>query len=135
MRGLDLRLMRSPGVWAVIWAIALLSGANLYFFTSLLLQYRFDDPITFIAIIMCVPEAAALVGCFVSGWAASRYGAPITAAVCILLAGLGALLSRGKTGPAFDPQPDLSASGFRVVRLLAERDGLRFVEGLKSRDV
>ena len=72
---------------AVIWAIALLSGANLYFFTSLLLQYRFNDPITFIAIIMCIPEAAALVGCFVSGWAASRYGAPRTAAVCILLAG------------------------------------------------
>ena len=105
MRGLDLRLMRSPGVWAVIWAIVLLSGANLYFFTSLLLQYRFDDPITFIAIIMCIPEAAALVGCFVSGWAASRYGALITAAVCILLAGLGALLSVtvGATATIYHP--------------------------------
>ncbi len=50
-------------------------------------------------------------------------------------AGLSALLSRSPSGPAFDATPSLQAEGFRSVRLLAERDGFRFVEGMKSREV
>lgn len=48
--------------------------------------------------------------------------------------GLGALLTRARSGPPFDPQPSLQADGFKSVRLLAEREGLRFVEGIKARD-
>lgn len=33
-------------------------------------------------------------------------------------------------GPGYDVAPDLSAAGFRPVRVLAERDGFRFIEGL-----
>ncbi len=47
--------------------------------------------------------------------------------------GIAAMLGRGATGPAFDATPSLEAGGFRIVRLLAERDGLRFVEGMKAR--
>lgn len=47
--------------------------------------------------------------------------------------GLSALLGRGPTGPAFDATPALEGGGFRFVRLLAEREGLRFVEGMKAR--
>ena len=47
--------------------------------------------------------------------------------------GLGALLSRTKSGPPFDPTPSLEADGFRSVRKLAEREGLIFVEGVKPR--
>ena len=32
--------------------------------------------------------------------------------------------------PAYDVQPDLNAAGFKPVRVLAERDGFRFIEGL-----
>lgn len=49
-------------------------------------------------------------------------------------AGLGALLSPSRGGPAFDPAPALAADGFRSPRTLAERDGLVFVEALKPRD-
>ena len=87
LRGLDLRLLRSPGAWLVVFAIMLLAGANLYFFTSLLIQYRFFDPVIFVAILLSAPELCALAGCFVSGWAATRWGAPITSAVWMLLAG------------------------------------------------
>ena len=45
--------------------------------------------------------------------------------------GLGALFTRAQSGPPFDPQPSLEADGFRFVRLLGEREGLVFVEGLK----
>ena len=50
--------------------------------------------------------------------------------------GLAALLSRGE--PQAEPPPSatllsaLEAAGFRPVRLLAEREGYRFIEGLKG---
>lgn len=48
-------------------------------------------------------------------------------------AGLTAMLGRGSTAPAFDPTPALNAGGFRFVRTLGEREGLRFIEGVKPR--
>jgi ubiquinone/menaquinone biosynthesis C-methylase UbiE len=47
--------------------------------------------------------------------------------------GLAAMLGRGATGPVADPSPVLEAGGCRFVRLLGEREGLRFVEGMKAR--
>jgi ubiquinone/menaquinone biosynthesis C-methylase UbiE len=47
--------------------------------------------------------------------------------------GLGASFSRSPEVPALDPTPALQADGFRTVRLLAERDGLIFYEGMKPR--
>jgi ubiquinone/menaquinone biosynthesis C-methylase UbiE len=51
--------------------------------------------------------------------------------------GLGAVLSRTQSGPAFvasgDASKALEADGFRSVRTLAEREGLVFVEGIKPR--
>jgi ubiquinone/menaquinone biosynthesis C-methylase UbiE len=47
--------------------------------------------------------------------------------------GLAALFVRSSGGPVFDAEPSLQAGGFRTVRTLAERDGLRFVEALKPR--
>ena len=47
--------------------------------------------------------------------------------------GLGALFTRAQSGPRFDPTPLLTADGFRSVRVLAERDGLVFVEALMPR--
>ena len=46
--------------------------------------------------------------------------------------GLGAIFTRAQSGPSFDAQPSLEADGFRFVRLLGEREGLKFVEGVKS---
>ena len=48
--------------------------------------------------------------------------------------GLSAVLGRGPKGPAFDATPALEAGGCRFVRLLGEREGLRFVEGTKARN-
>ncbi|MEQ1907956.1 MAG: methyltransferase domain-containing protein [Vicinamibacterales bacterium] len=47
--------------------------------------------------------------------------------------GLSALLRRGSTAPVFDTMPALEAGGCRFVRVLGEREGLRFVEGIKAR--
>ena len=48
--------------------------------------------------------------------------------------GLGALITRAESGPPFDAGPILQADGFKAVRVLAEREGLVFVEGLKPRE-
>jgi ubiquinone/menaquinone biosynthesis C-methylase UbiE len=47
--------------------------------------------------------------------------------------GLAALLARGPAGPRTDPAPLLAAEGFNTPRVLAERDGLIFVEAVKPR--
>jgi ubiquinone/menaquinone biosynthesis C-methylase UbiE len=47
--------------------------------------------------------------------------------------GLGALFSRGSNAPPFDPASSLEADGFKMVRTLAEREGLVFVEGVKPK--
>ncbi|MFN7980351.1 MAG: methyltransferase domain-containing protein [Vicinamibacterales bacterium] len=47
--------------------------------------------------------------------------------------GISALLGRRGAAPAFDATPALEAGGCRFVRLLGEREGLRFVEGIKAR--
>jgi ubiquinone/menaquinone biosynthesis C-methylase UbiE len=47
--------------------------------------------------------------------------------------GLAALLSRGPSSPRYDSAPLLAKAGFKSVRTLAERDGLVFVEAIKSR--
>jgi ubiquinone/menaquinone biosynthesis C-methylase UbiE len=52
--------------------------------------------------------------------------------VAVPRGGLGALFTRAQSGPSFDPQPSLTADGFRFVRVLGEREGLKFVEGVKT---
>ncbi|MBS1819521.1 MAG: methyltransferase domain-containing protein [Acidobacteria bacterium] len=47
--------------------------------------------------------------------------------------GLAALLG-GNKGPLFDAEPALKAGGCRFVRVLGEKEGLRFVEGTKARN-
>lgn len=46
--------------------------------------------------------------------------------------GLGAALSK-QAPPSADPTPALQANGYRTVRVLAERDGCIFYEGMKPR--
>jgi SAM-dependent methyltransferase len=52
-------------------------------------------------------------------------------------AGIGKLLARGPSGPSFAASGEanavLGANGFGIVRTLAEREGLVFVEGIKPR--
>jgi ubiquinone/menaquinone biosynthesis C-methylase UbiE len=47
--------------------------------------------------------------------------------------GLAGLLARAPQVSAWDVEPILQANGFKSVRTLAERDGLRFVEAVRPR--
>lgn len=46
--------------------------------------------------------------------------------------GIAALFG-GAKGPLFDAEPSLKAGGCKFVRVLGEKEGLRFVEGTKAR--
>jgi SAM-dependent methyltransferase len=46
-------------------------------------------------------------------------------------AGLAALFARARPAPRFDPTSALQSGGCKAVRVLAEREGLVFVEGMK----
>ena len=41
------------------------------------------------------------------------------------------LITREKSSVPYDPSRELSEAGFKPVRVLAERDGFRFIEGLR----
>ena len=60
-------------------------------------------------------------------------GGRVLAISALPATGVAAMLGRGVTGPPFDATPALEAGGCRFVRLLGEREGLRFVEGTKPR--
>jgi predicted MFS family arabinose efflux permease len=90
-QGPDLKLLRVPGSRWVVVATLLAFGANFYFFTSLFMQYRYDESVIKIAVMLSAPEMGAILGCFISGWAAGRWGAPRTAAVALAVAGLAQL--------------------------------------------
>jgi ubiquinone/menaquinone biosynthesis C-methylase UbiE len=47
--------------------------------------------------------------------------------------GLGGLLGGAKPDPAYQPEELLRGAGFRAVRVLADREGFRFVEGIITR--
>jgi len=47
--------------------------------------------------------------------------------------GVGALFKSAPTAPAYDRIAAMTAAGFKSVRVLAEREGLIFVEGVKPR--
>ena len=56
---------------------------------------------------------------------------------CIVLdpaprGGLGALFGGPALDPSYKPEDLLRSGGFKAVRTLAEREGLRFVEGVRS---
>ncbi len=104
-QGPDLKLLRAPGSRWVVVATLLAFGANFYFFTSLFMQYRYDESVIKIAVMLSAPEMGAILGCFISGWAAGRWGAPRTAAVALAMAGLAQLtvFTVGPFAPSFHP--------------------------------
>jgi SAM-dependent methyltransferase len=66
-----------------------------------------------------------------------RAGGRVLVVGAVPRGGLGAVLSRTRSGPPFvasgDATKALEADGFKSVRTLAEREGLVFVEGIKPR--
>ena len=89
--GLDLRILRLRGSWLLVGVMLLSSAANLFLFTNLYLQYRYDISLLTIALLLGVSQAAAVAGGLLGGTLIARWGAARTALVTMLLAGVTAL--------------------------------------------
>lgn len=94
---LDLRIVRKPWVWLLLVALLVATMPNLFFFTNLLLQYRYAESLTTIALLLIVPQLAAVAGGLASGQISARIGARATAVLALGMAAatsLGTLLVR-----------------------------------------
>jgi predicted MFS family arabinose efflux permease len=81
---LNLRWCRGRGMVVLLVALAVASMPNLFFYTKLLLQYRYTVPLLEIALLMALPQAFAITGGLLSGPVSARVG-PTRAAIGALL--------------------------------------------------
>lgn len=83
---LNLRWVRSRGMIILLIAVAVASMPNLFFYTNLLLQYRYDVPLVTIALLLVIPQACAVAGGLLSAPVSARIG-PARAATLALFVG------------------------------------------------
>ncbi len=88
---LDLRVFRRPGALLVFTAALVASMPNLFFYTNLLIQYRYALPLTSIALLLAVPQAAAVAGGLSSAPLVRRFGALRTSVGMLLFASVASL--------------------------------------------
>lgn len=88
---LDLRVLQAPGAKVVFIAVLLATMPNLFFYTNLLIQYRYTLSLSEIALILVAPQAAAVAGGLASAPLVRRFGAPITAVGMLLAAAVTSL--------------------------------------------
>ena len=107
---LNVRWIRQPGVVLLIIILFLAVAPNLFFYTNLLLQYRYTMPRVGIALLLIVPQAFAVLGALLSGRVSARIG-PARAALIGLAASavscLGVFLVRADS-PVWVPVLTLS---------------------------
>ena len=102
---LDIRVLRAPGAKVVFLAVLLATMPNLFFYTNLLIQYRYTLPLSEIALMLVAPQAAAVAGGLASAPLVRRFGAPITAIGMLLAAAVTSLatLLVGPQAPVWVP--------------------------------
>lgn len=85
---LNLRWVRGRGMVILLVAVAVASMPNLFFYTNLLLQYRYEVPLVTIALLLVIPQACAVAGGLLSAPVSARIGPPRAAAVALLVGAL-----------------------------------------------
>ena len=91
--GLDLRIPRSPVGALTLLALMVANAVNLLFFTTLLLQYRYDVGIVMLALVMIPVQIAGVAGGFAGGALMDRIGVVPAAVAMMVMAGAVALLA------------------------------------------
>ena len=71
---LDLRSLRTRGAFPILIALFLVNGVNLFFFTYLLLQYRYHQSLFETAVLLIAPQLTASLGALTSGRLSAKWG-------------------------------------------------------------
>ncbi|MFM1964931.1 MAG: hypothetical protein RL134_656 [Actinomycetota bacterium] len=82
---------RGRGLPILMVAMAVTSMPNLFFYTNLLLQYRFTVSLVVVALLLIVPQVFAVIGGLASGPLSARFGVERTAAVALAVSALTCL--------------------------------------------
>lgn len=88
---LDLSWCRDRGMLLLLAALAFAAMPNLFFYTNLLLQYRYGVSLVAIAVLLIVPQACAVLGGLLSGPVSARIGAPRAATIVLFVSALTSL--------------------------------------------
>lgn len=99
---LDLRSLRARGASSVFFVVVAVNGVNLFFFTYLMLQYRYHQSLLETALYLVVPQTIAAVGAVLGGRLGARWrSAPVAIAALVgaAMLSLGALLVSAESSP------------------------------------
>jgi len=99
---LDQRSMRARGAMSVFAVVIAVNGVNLFFFTYLLLQYRYHQSLVDTALYLIVPQAVAAVAAVMGGRLGARWG---STPVAIAALAAGAVLSLGALAVTAESSP------------------------------
>lgn len=86
---LDVRTLRRRGSFPILAALFLVNGVNLFFFTYLLLQYRFHQTLFETAVLLIVPQVTASLGALAGGQLSAKWGSWRVATGALVLAAVG----------------------------------------------
>ena len=109
---LDLGWCRGRGMLILLVALAVTSMPNLFFYTNLLLQYRYTVPLVLIALLLILPQACAVAGGLVSGPVSARMGPARAATLALVVSAVTSLSTLFVTAeaPIWVPVLALAAS-------------------------
>ena len=88
---LDLRSLRARGSVPVFAAVFIVNGVNLFFFTYLLLQFRYHLTSFDTALLLILPQATAACGALLGGRFSARWGTARVATVALVAAAVASL--------------------------------------------
>ena len=90
--GLDVSVFSAPGAKPLMGAMLTVAAVNLFFYGSLLLQYKLDLGPSQAALLLVIPQAAGILGGLAGGWVSARIGSTLTTAIALAI-GCAAALS------------------------------------------
>lgn len=98
--GLSLGWCKGRGIPVLLVALAVASMPNLFFYTNLLLQYRYTVPLVVIALLLIVPQACAVAGGLLSAPVSTRIGPARAAAAALVVSAVTSLGTLAVTAQA-----------------------------------
>lgn len=88
---LNLGWCKGRGMLILLFALCFTAMPNLFFYTNLLLQYRYQVPLLVMAVLLMIPQASAVGGGLLSGPISARVGPTIAATGALFVSAIASL--------------------------------------------
>ncbi len=88
---LDIRVVRQPGSVSIVMALFVVNAVNLFFFTYLMLQYRYHQTLLETAAILVLPQVTSVAGAVAGARLSAKWGSARVAMVAFFIAAVMSL--------------------------------------------